>query len=1310
MYLNLLFKSLKADKDNAERVKAIVRRFVQMLVSGGNCATEFDAGGLYLLGELFSSIPGLRSMLTGMATQEGDSYAPRKRDPQYVNVSASPLWKLVRLCFVPRSSTTTTPPSPCTRASSSPANHSPVTASVDLSLSTISHFLDRFVYKNPKKIKANRSTNVVMGKGLSAMQPRARKRDTMPVILGTSPLHWGLASDCIPDRKPGVDNVLHLQYPLRQPTPAFPATVHPNPPATPPPGSRYPQGPTLSLKTDYNYYLNQCYTIPHREQTDAEQDVFVDELTAIITPPGTVPRVYDVQSRSWVVEDIAGMTAMPFGIPVAVDITPLSDNETTARLTAAACFDDACMQSLPDYPEIKAHLDELGNLAFGLDGGTPLYAFPGLKRNMRLPAPSPDHPYDSSSGHASTVTEGNGQGWITPSVQVNTPAAAARRLRVLEIGAMLWILLTRYALSMEERLASMFRAFDLNIFSIGGLLPTGLTGMQQNISSAWNGGDLAGFIGSVQGSWHVDIHDDANRWTMLIVLMKLPPVDDDSGASSEQDDTDLEGDDDEDMEAEDDVSFIVSTSVDIKSGDRFYTVRWSGYGEAADTKEPAASLQNSPLLLSSFEERQNNPSSYESLMTFAGKGAIHLANAFSRDPRLSTELSTLHKLRNDLISKAVSPASLHIPELLGDMELVEDIIHDFRAGFGQHELGRAVETVVQTSVLLGGVERAATESRAVTYVVNHLRAKAYMVFYDWHTNSGRTLARELVLAHRDQQLQERFPRYAPAVTLVLDRLNAYAAVTMARVRAQPTTIAINVDVLRALWTSCPNGLDFKFAAKGRAALANERSKESWMVDTIYDFLTFNIVEPQISAACPTANSVYDLIFRGAVCTAIVDALDDDGIMSYPHLHEYLTTAKSLFGKGHTNRIAQDEKVQEEARQLATLAREIAKLAFNIRLPQCRRGPARSARNSTALVPIGGIGRAVSPSTPLANLCPHELQPCWGFLALMFRETLAFVHDPEYPYIESLRRILACQHLQTTQFTSSLNPDHYNIIRRDSHVQRIISDSLSCMELTSRYGLSNILLRLRTGQSYRTRAFCEGHLSVCVTTPQQAASIFRAGYRKRLLVADTRCWGQPSKSFAVDASNTTNMVESFTPLFEQGVLDAWDEYCKRLATQLPTYTDALALIDSLNIWGLGRGSITRMQLANFLALSDLCEPPSVQEISAVIWENKKGATQGLKLLGFEVSGKQAKDRILAAVQIVQGFLDDKLGVDDKKTLGFGTIFIEHFLCKVTRWHRMLLRHNLIEEIAKLLANPDKLQNLPFSLRIERADLEKYLGQK
>lgn len=64
MYLNLLFKSIKADVGRAngdgeknERIKALVRRFVQLLVSGGNGATEIVAGGLFLLGEVKSDFP-----------------------------------------------------------------------------------------------------------------------------------------------------------------------------------------------------------------------------------------------------------------------------------------------------------------------------------------------------------------------------------------------------------------------------------------------------------------------------------------------------------------------------------------------------------------------------------------------------------------------------------------------------------------------------------------------------------------------------------------------------------------------------------------------------------------------------------------------------------------------------------------------------------------------------------------------------------------------------------------------------------------------------------------------------------------------------------------------------------------------------------------------------------------------------------------------------------------------------------------------------------------------------------------------------
>jgi ribosome biogenesis protein MAK21 len=52
MYLNLLFKAVKADRDRA-RVAAFVKRVVQVL---GMHRPEFICGGLYLLGEVSERI------------------------------------------------------------------------------------------------------------------------------------------------------------------------------------------------------------------------------------------------------------------------------------------------------------------------------------------------------------------------------------------------------------------------------------------------------------------------------------------------------------------------------------------------------------------------------------------------------------------------------------------------------------------------------------------------------------------------------------------------------------------------------------------------------------------------------------------------------------------------------------------------------------------------------------------------------------------------------------------------------------------------------------------------------------------------------------------------------------------------------------------------------------------------------------------------------------------------------------------------------------------------------------------------------
>ncbi|KAH7869910.1 CBF/Mak21 family-domain-containing protein [Lentinula edodes] len=174
MYLNLLFKSIKTDAGNLEneRIKALIKRFVQVLVSGGNGATEFIAGGLYLLGELFSTIPGLRSMVTEVAKQEEEPYDSRKRDPQYAHASSSPLWELTPLLhhYHPAISL----------HARQLLSSQPLTASADLSLNTLSHFLDRFVYKNAKKI----SPDATKGKGVSAMQPSASGIEGVKLIKG----------------------------------------------------------------------------------------------------------------------------------------------------------------------------------------------------------------------------------------------------------------------------------------------------------------------------------------------------------------------------------------------------------------------------------------------------------------------------------------------------------------------------------------------------------------------------------------------------------------------------------------------------------------------------------------------------------------------------------------------------------------------------------------------------------------------------------------------------------------------------------------------------------------------------------------------------------------------------------------------------------------------------------------------------------------------------------------------------------------------------------------------------------------------
>ncbi|CBQ70989.1 related to MAK21-protein required for 60S ribosomal subunit biogenesis [Sporisorium reilianum SRZ2] len=185
MYLNLIFQALKADAEH-ERVKAFVKRICQILSLH---QPSFICGCLHLLGELFQRMPGLRTMLTepeeddeehfhDVASSDDESedkrtdkpapaaaakhastkYDGRKREPRFAHAGTTCLWDVLPLVshFHPSVSV----------HALQLLEGGKITTNADLSLNTLSHFLDRFVYRNPKQKASLR--------GASAMQPQAQ--------------------------------------------------------------------------------------------------------------------------------------------------------------------------------------------------------------------------------------------------------------------------------------------------------------------------------------------------------------------------------------------------------------------------------------------------------------------------------------------------------------------------------------------------------------------------------------------------------------------------------------------------------------------------------------------------------------------------------------------------------------------------------------------------------------------------------------------------------------------------------------------------------------------------------------------------------------------------------------------------------------------------------------------------------------------------------------------------------------------------------------------------------------------------------
>ncbi len=190
LYLNLLHRSLKADL-NVKRVKAFIKRLVQILSLH---EPSFICGAFFLIQDLQSAFPSLSGLIdqaedhdddeevfrdvdedgtevpTDLAdTPQGNIYDGHKRAPEHANADNSCLWEILPFLahFHPSVSV----------SADHVLRHAKLPGKPDLSLHTLSHFLDRFVYRNPKLSSGGL-------RGSSIMQPMAN--DTQNVLISGS--------------------------------------------------------------------------------------------------------------------------------------------------------------------------------------------------------------------------------------------------------------------------------------------------------------------------------------------------------------------------------------------------------------------------------------------------------------------------------------------------------------------------------------------------------------------------------------------------------------------------------------------------------------------------------------------------------------------------------------------------------------------------------------------------------------------------------------------------------------------------------------------------------------------------------------------------------------------------------------------------------------------------------------------------------------------------------------------------------------------------------------------------------------------
>lgn len=303
-----------------------------------------------------------------------------------------------------------------------------------------------------------------------------------------------------------------------------------------------------------------------------------------------------------------------------------------------------------------------------------------------------------------------------------------------------------------------------------------------------------------------------------------------------------------------------------------------------------------------------------------------------------------------------------------------------------------------------------------------------------------------------------------------------------------------------------------------------------------------------------------------------------------------------------------------------------------------------------------------------------------------------------PADNALFRVLTGRSLISQQ---SYPPEQTDPIRGDNAYTKLLLEILPPEKLTTRQGASALLAYMGTGQCTETQGFLRDNKNIfwelersivafgaakshndSVYSSHPAIKRAEAAGRKpkkfitgMIRYEFSQVWGQPCCHLSV----RDGIRERFEPMFELEIMDKWEAWLGPLLNKNPIlltdgerrpWKEALDFVQGLGIKGFTSG-LTSLQFANNLWVAKIVADPSPDEMVSWLWANRDlGATRGLVHLGFQL--KTFKD-FHAAFLIVYGHLNEHLSTEDKNILHFSVIFVEHLLCKVSRWGVRLGSH-------------------------------------